>query len=914
MAFDIEGAKKAGYTDAEIADHLAKQSNFDLSGAKKAGYNDAEILQHLTAAPAGRSTAADAIPQGRSGSMREAFTRPADISNVPVQTLSELGGRYKNIGIGAGQGALAAIPGLPGDVLSLAVDNPFTSEKIGNAMFGEAATPDVRAGRMLGNVVTGFGAPVAAAKLVGPLKTMAETAGLAKTGKALGLAQTVLDPVPAMLQGATTVGGKAYNAMQNAANYAIAPGVTAENRLARMVADPAAAAAAMRNTENIVTSGGPVSVSERLAAGNVAEPRIAAAQEALSEGKLAPQVQAAQQERIAAIQSNIQNVERELAQNVNAMTPAKADELRVVRDGYLRSLAEAQAEATAAGGQIAGRIPNPNQMEIGQSLAERAAIGSREATSEVISPAFKDSFKLAGDTPIVINNVLRNAQELAGTERAMTDASTVSEGIRSLRKFEAPPQPGVPGAGGRGGYSDARNPAQPGTSSLTLEQFQDIRSTLSGELRDVRSLPAGTPDKATRERFLKNTLQDMDAALAQSAISPEARAAYERARGLQITEKVEPFGTGVTAQLNQRGLNNVPQILPEEAVAAFAKSESPATQYGVSFARDPAAARDMAEGFSGLFRRVAIGEDGLVDAAAASKFIREHSPQLDVLEKAGVRVRDQLTDITTEAARNARQREALTAESTKFSGAQDAKSLADLALNSASDMDTVRRRLTPDARAALGAEVKNRALDVLKASNPDAAIEYLTSKKKAIEVALGKTGEAEHAAMLNAAKMQKRLMETRNAVPNTGLYDPAVLQAKFTRSQLADLKVANAEIARVKQMGELAKTGGNARVVPAPASWNDFVTSINPLVWLRTAVAKFGKNFLDSRVNAEAFRVMYENPERFTAALDRAMAQTKRGETAREAASTIARPLTITPTLTINRLAPPQENRNSMAR
>ena len=899
MAFDIEGAKKAGYTDAEIADHLAKQSNFDLSGAKKAGYNDAEILQHLTAAPAGRSTAADAIPQGRSGSMREAFTRPADISNVPVQTLSELGGRYKNIGIGAGQGALAAIPGLPGDVVSLFVDNPFTSEKIGNVMFGEAATPDVRAGRMLGNVVTGFGAPVAAAKLVGPLKAAAETAGLAKTGKVLGLAQTVLDPVPAMLQGATTVGGKAYNAMQNAANYATAPGVTAENRLARMVADPAAAAAAMRNTENIVTSGGPVSVSERLAAGNVAEPRIAAAQEALSEGKLAPQVQAAQQERIAAIQSNIQNVERELAQNVNAMTPAKADELRVVRDGYLRSLAEAQAEATAAGGQIAGRIPNPSQMEIGQSLAERAAIGSREATSEVISPAFKDSFKLAGDTPIVINNVLRNAQELAGTERAMTDASTVSEGIRSLRKFEAPPQPGVQGVG---------------TSSLTLEQFQDIRSTLAGELRDIRSLPAGTPNKATSERFLKNTVQDMDAALAQSAISPEAKAEYARARGLQITEKVEPFGTGVTAQLNQRGLNNVPQILPEEAVAAFAKSESPAAQYRVSFARDPAAARDMAEGFSGLFRRVAIGEDGLVDAAAASKFIREHSPQLDTLEKAGVRVRDQLTDITTEAARNARQREALAAESTKFSGAQDAKSLADLALSSASDMDTVRRRLTPDARAALGAEVKNRALDVLKASNPDAAIEYLTSKKKAIEVALGKTGEAEHAAMLNAAKMQKRLMETRNAVPNTGLYDPAVLQAKFTRSQLADLKVANAEIARVKQMGELAKTGGNARVVPAPASWNDFVTSINPLVWLRTAVAKFGKNFLDSRVNAEAFRVMYENPERFTAALDRAMAQTKRGETAREAARTIARPLTITPTLTINRLAPPQENRNSMAR
>jgi hypothetical protein len=48
MAFDVEGAKKAGYTDAEIAAHLAQQSNFDVSGAKKAGYSDADIVKHLS--------------------------------------------------------------------------------------------------------------------------------------------------------------------------------------------------------------------------------------------------------------------------------------------------------------------------------------------------------------------------------------------------------------------------------------------------------------------------------------------------------------------------------------------------------------------------------------------------------------------------------------------------------------------------------------------------------------------------------------------------------------------------------------------------------------------------------------------------------------------------------------------------
>lgn len=64
MAFDVEGARKAGYSDAEIADHLAQTSKFDLSGAKKAGYTDAEIVQHLASAPApGASTASKVMQQ-----------------------------------------------------------------------------------------------------------------------------------------------------------------------------------------------------------------------------------------------------------------------------------------------------------------------------------------------------------------------------------------------------------------------------------------------------------------------------------------------------------------------------------------------------------------------------------------------------------------------------------------------------------------------------------------------------------------------------------------------------------------------------------------------------------------------------------------------------------------------------------
>ena len=37
MAFDVEAARAAGYSDAEIADHMAQSRGFDLAGARAAG-------------------------------------------------------------------------------------------------------------------------------------------------------------------------------------------------------------------------------------------------------------------------------------------------------------------------------------------------------------------------------------------------------------------------------------------------------------------------------------------------------------------------------------------------------------------------------------------------------------------------------------------------------------------------------------------------------------------------------------------------------------------------------------------------------------------------------------------------------------------------------------------------------------
>jgi hypothetical protein len=58
MPFDVQGAKDAGYSDADIAGFMAQQRpDFDYQGAKKAGYSDDEIASHLSSLPPIETTA-----------------------------------------------------------------------------------------------------------------------------------------------------------------------------------------------------------------------------------------------------------------------------------------------------------------------------------------------------------------------------------------------------------------------------------------------------------------------------------------------------------------------------------------------------------------------------------------------------------------------------------------------------------------------------------------------------------------------------------------------------------------------------------------------------------------------------------------------------------------------------------------
>ena len=60
MAFDIDGALKAGYSKQEIADHLGSENKFDVAGARSAGYSDDEIIGNFSA-PVSKPTFTDKV-------------------------------------------------------------------------------------------------------------------------------------------------------------------------------------------------------------------------------------------------------------------------------------------------------------------------------------------------------------------------------------------------------------------------------------------------------------------------------------------------------------------------------------------------------------------------------------------------------------------------------------------------------------------------------------------------------------------------------------------------------------------------------------------------------------------------------------------------------------------------------------
>lgn len=208
--FDVEGARKAGYTDAEIADLLARRFNFDISGARSAGYSDGEVIAQLAKKASLPGQQTPEATKGPGVLDRVIGTGEAALSAVTGAvggTLGAVGGA-----LGAGAGAVAS-----GEFGSKAAADKI-EQAAAEGMQALTYAPRTQSGQdqaaALGQVMNDVGIPAAGAAM-----GLRAPAGAMRAG-----AQAARIPAAAVLDRAATAVPAAVRELPGRVAAAVRPG------------------------------------------------------------------------------------------------------------------------------------------------------------------------------------------------------------------------------------------------------------------------------------------------------------------------------------------------------------------------------------------------------------------------------------------------------------------------------------------------------------------------------------------------------------------------------------------------------------------------------------------------------------------------------------------------------------------
>lgn len=286
---------------------------------------------------------------------------------------------------------------------------------------------------------------------------------------------------------------------------------------------------------------------------------------------------------------------------------------------------------------LADAVAAPNKQDVGQNLIDIANKEKRAMKDTVINPAFRKAETLAGDTPIDISNVTRRAADIMDT----VDPSVATALSARLRKFQGETK-SVENIGPGGARYTTETKIPP---SATLAEVGDIRSAINSAAARAKA----TGDEVAF-RDLINLHKELDNAIMSSAdLAPEAAAAYKDALTKYATEYAPRFKTGLQFDLFKvrQGEN---AIKPENVVDKFMNKPTNTDQFIALYGGNPDAMQSAKVGIEGMFRDAAV-KDGVIDTAAANKFLDKYSAQIDKLDAKGLGIRDKLTSLVDETSR-----------------------------------------------------------------------------------------------------------------------------------------------------------------------------------------------------------------------------------------------------------------------
>lgn len=748
-------------------------------------------------------------------------------------------------------------------------------------------------------------------------------AGAEPVANALARAGELVDPITGLAKGAVAATDAIGGAATKVGDTMFSPKRVAINALIERGGVPDVINA-MEATKNLpVTPGAPAAtLAERMAAAGSNNPAFAGLERGLVNvntpaGREAYNVV---QQRAQAIQDQLGRIDAQLQQGANAMAPKASADLQAVRTQLLSRLEQEQGALTAMGESVAKALPDTGQRAPGEAVASRAEALRNEMKKTEVEPAYKKAFDTAGATPIDVGNVVAKTEEILGRPLSSFDPSTSPEIVRKLAALKGEPTPGeFVQLGERGGYTAPGGPPKP--PAATLEELDAMRKAVNNDIASASA--SNAPDAGARLRNLGQVHKAIDEAVAKSSLPQEAKDLYGAALGTYREGFVPKFKTGVIPDMMKDTFRNEPKLLPDKVTDALLSNETRTGQFITTFKNDPAALDAIKTGIADKFRETVVDKTTkMIDPAKADGFMKDYGRQIDMLEKAGVGVKASLQQARDQAGKLKAGMDELAKTAEKMAKPADAEALVTWALKSPIEMDSIAKRLGADAKGALAHELTERALAPIKANDPAAALAYLGKNAKSIKIGLGPNGDKIHADLVNMAKFQQNVMSIAESAVKPIVPTTVSLQKAYTPQELTDLKVVADEIARMNKVDALSKAGResvqNATTLASEAAAAQGLKATEiPSLMSRTFtmvknVFKRHEAKMNDKATAALIDYMYKNPDK--AAADLAAALERQAPKPPVSIAPALSSAVTAPTLTINRLAPPQDNRNAMAR
>jgi len=581
-------------------------------------------------------------------------------------------------------------------------------------------------------------------------------------------------------------------------------------------------------------------------------------------------------------------------QNVRDAQIAQAgglEDTKAVRTAELLRQNEAAQSGVVANKQtFESAIPQPKQVDIGETIAQRKD-ALEKAAHDKVRPLYQQAYDLA-PAPFSFEPLLVEADRIKNTLSTAIEpkrAPRVHEILDIFKEKEAT-GPILLDAKGK--------PMASVTSGLPIGgSLQDAHMLRSAILDDLRGIEGASDTESNMTRRNLKKLETGINKSIQDYAPEEARTVFNKANEQFRTTVAEPFRQGMVDKLTD--LNSIfrPKINPSEVADKFLHADH-SRDFIRAFGNDPDAMQAIKTGIVGKFN-----DEVVQGGVSPAVFFRNHREALATLDSTGVNITKDLEGIASnldtfkvektaldEQAKAipkavdesvANQQRIISKSAKDLNAISDAENLAKVAVSGdARLMGRILHKMSPEAKPELAKQVINNAFEPITAGVDNAGAKTAKALENSrIAVALKATyGKEEGAVKLadfkETANIQSMLESVKKEVPKHP-YDTAQALDNLTegkpqvRRAVEDIMATINDQNKFNMLAERGRLAGEGTTKlateSAPQTPFQLTSAAAAAKWILSSMTKKADAELAERLSKELM-----SSEAFANALERA--------------------------------------------